>query len=85
MKNKSRSSINHFLSKGKACFGKKSTCHWMVVDVLNREITRVNLIRFLVWNLQLELLFQSHYNLHSVQAIQPQIFLKMYIRGHLQI
>lgn len=55
----------------------------MVIDVLNGKITGVNLIGFLVRNLQLELLFQSHHNLHVVQAIQAQIILEMYIRRDL--
>ena len=63
----------------------KLTSHGMIIDVFNRKITGINLISFFVWNLQLELLFKSHYNLHIVQAIQAQILLEMYIRSHLQM
>lgn len=57
----------------------------MVTYILNSKITRVNPVSLLVWNFQFELLFQSHYNLHIVQAIQPQIFLEMDIGFHLRV
>jgi hypothetical protein len=34
----------------------KSTGQWMVMNVFNGKVTRVNLIGFLVWNFKLELL-----------------------------
>lgn len=48
----------------------KLTGHWMSSNVLNRNGTGIDLISFLIRNLQLELLLQSHNNLDIVQAIQ---------------
>ena len=55
----------------------------MCGDVLDGEGAGNDLVGLLVGDLQLELLLQSHHNLHIVQAIQPQIRLEMHVRCHL--
>lgn len=52
--------------------------------VLNGEGAGNYLVCLQVGDLQLELLLQRHHDLHSVQAIKPEILLEMDVRGHLE-
>ncbi|KAF5756793.1 hypothetical protein HanXRQr2_Chr17g0819031 [Helianthus annuus] len=56
----------------------------MIIYVLNCECTRVDLICFFVGDLQLKLLFNGHYDLHIIQAVQPKILLEMNFRKYLR-